>query len=30
MLYQDIIDLSERIDVAKSSNSKECMNCHYY
>ena len=30
MLYYDRIDISERIDLAKSSNSKECMICHYF
>ena len=30
MLYFDRIDLSERIDVAKSNNSKECMIFHYW
>ena len=29
MLYYDRIDISEEIDLAKSSNSKECMICHY-
>ena len=31
MLYYDIrIDRSERIDLTKSNNSKECMICHYW
>ena len=30
MLYYDRIDISERTDLAKSSNSKECMICHYW
>ena len=30
MLYYDRIDVSERIDVNKSSRSKECMLCHYW
>ena len=30
MLYYDRIDLSERIDVDKSNNSKECIVCHYW
>ena len=30
MLYYDKTDLSEKIDVAKSSNSKECIVCHYW
>ena len=30
MLYYERIDLSERIDLAKSNNSKECMICHYW
>ena len=29
MLYYDRIELSERIDLTKSNNSKECMVCHY-
>ena len=29
MLYYDRTDISEKIDLAKSSNSKECMICHY-
>ena len=29
MLYYDRIDRSEGIDLAKSTNSKECMICHY-
>ena len=29
MLYDDNIEISEGIDVAKNSNSKECMICHY-
>ena len=29
MLYYNRIDIHEGIDVAKSSNSKECINCHY-
>ena len=28
MLYYDRINISEGIDFAKSSNSKECMICH--
>ena len=28
MLYYDIIDIREGIDLAESSNSKECMICH--
>ena len=30
MLYYDKIDLCERIDPAKSNNSKECIVCHYW
>ena len=30
MLYYDRIDLSEGIDVAKSSNSKKCIICYYW
>ena len=30
MLEYDRIDLSEGIDVNKTSNSKECSFCHYY
>ena len=30
MLYYDRIDLSERIDLTKSNNSKECIICHYW
>ena len=30
MLYYYRIDISERIDLAKSNNSKECMICHYW
>ena len=29
MLYYDIIDVSERIDVDKTSKPKECDICHY-
>ena len=29
MLYHDRMDISEGIDFTKSSNSKECMICHY-
>ena len=29
MLYYNKIKLSERTDVGKSNNSKECMICHY-
>ena len=29
MLYYDIIDISEGMDLAKSSNSEECMICNY-
>ena len=29
-MYYDRIDISEGIDVAKCSNSKECMICHYW
>ena len=29
MLYYDRTDISKRIDLAKSNNSKECMICHY-
>ena len=29
MLYYNRIDISKGIDLAKSSNSKECMICHY-
>ena len=30
MLYYDIIDISEGIDLAKSNKRKECMICHYW
>ena len=30
MFYYDRIDTSEKIDLAKSNNSKECMICHYW
>ena len=30
MLYYNKIKLSERTDVGKSNNSKECMICHYW
>ena len=30
MLYNDRIDVSERIDVNKTSKSKECDICHYW
>ena len=30
MLYYDRVDLSERIDLAKSNKSKECMICHFF
>ena len=30
MLYYDRIDVSERIDVNKTSASKECDVCHYW
>ena len=30
MLYYDRIDISNGIDLAKSSNSKECMICHFF
>ena len=30
MLYYYRIDISKRIDLAKSNNSKECMICHYW
>ena len=30
MLYYERIDISERIDLAKSNNSKECMICHIF
>ena len=30
MLYYDRIDISKGIDLVKSSNSKECMICHYW
>ena len=30
MLYYNKIDVSERIDINKSSKSKECMICHYW
>ena len=30
MLYFDIINISERIDVNKTSVSKECDICHYW
>ena len=29
MLYFDRVDVSERIDVNKTSSSKECDVCHY-
>ena len=29
MLYYDRIDISEEIDVNKTSASKECVACHY-
>ena len=29
IMYNNSIDLGERIDVAKSNNSKECINCYY-
>ena len=29
MLYYDSIDLSEKIDLTKSNNNKECIVCHY-
>ena len=29
MLFHGRIDLSEKIDVARSNNSKECTVCHY-
>ena len=29
-MYYDRMDDSERIDVTKSSRSKECMLCHYW
>ena len=29
MLYYDGIDISKKICLAKSNNSKECMICHY-
>ena len=30
MLYCDRTDISKVIDLANSSNSKECMTCHYW
>ena len=30
MLYYDRIDISKRIDLAKSNNSKECFLCNYW
>ena len=30
MLYYDIIDLSEEIDISKSNDSKECIICQYW
>ena len=30
MLHYDRIDISEGTDLAKSNNSKECMNCLYF
>ena len=30
LLYYDRIDVSERIDVNKTSESKECDTCHYW
>ena len=30
MLYYERIDISERIDLAKSNNRKECMICHFF
>ena len=30
MLYYGRIDIRKEIDLAKSSNSKECMICHYF
>ena len=30
MLYYDRIDISDRIDLAKSNSSKECMICNYW
>ena len=30
MLYYDRIDISEDIDVNKTNNSKECINCRYW
>ena len=30
MLYYDRIDISEGIDVNKTSTSKECIICHYW
>ena len=30
MLYYDRIDMSERIDLAKSNNSKDYLICHYW
>ena len=30
MLYYDRIDISEGIDPAKSNESRECMNSHYF
>ena len=29
MLYYDTIDISEHIDISKTSTSKECTICHY-
>ena len=30
MLYFDKVDISERIDINKTSTSKECDICHYW
>ena len=30
MLYYNIINISKRIDVDKSNNSKKCIICHYW
>ena len=30
MVYSDRMDLSEGIDVNKTTESKECDNCHYW
>ena len=30
MVCDDKVNISERIDLAKSNNSKECMICHYW